>query len=148
MDKQFSQNESGIRGDISTMPLVAIVILNWNGKKYLAQFLPSVMKSTYSNKKIIVADNASTDDSLLFLRENFPTVEILQNKVNEGFANGYNTALRQVEADYYVLLNSDVEVTTGWIEPIITLMEADKKIAGCQPKILNYKKGPHIGALF
>jgi GT2 family glycosyltransferase len=138
MDNQFSENESGIREGISTMPLVAIVILNWNGKKFLTQFLPSVMKSTYSNKKIIVADNASTDDSVLFLREHYPTVEILQNTVNEGFANGYNTALRQVAAEYYVLLNSDVEVTPGWIEPVITLMEADKKIAACQPKMLDF----------
>jgi GT2 family glycosyltransferase len=138
MNTPLPENEAGKKDGFSAMPLVAIVILNWNGKKYLAQFLPSVIKSTYSNKKIIVADNASTDDSVLFLRDNYPTVEILQHTSNEGFANGYNTALRQVKAEYYVLLNSDVEVTPGWIEPIITLMEADKKIAACQPKILNY----------
>ncbi|MBL0183283.1 MAG: glycosyltransferase family 2 protein [Chitinophagaceae bacterium] len=121
-------------------PSVAIVILNWNGKKFLQQFLPSVMASSYTNKKIIVADNASTDDSIEFLKQQYPQVGILQNKSNEGFAKGYNTALKQVQADYYVLLNSDVEVTPNWIEPIIDLMESDKGIAACQPKILTYHK--------
>ncbi len=119
-------------------PLVAIVILNWNGRAFLQKFLPSVISSSYKNKRIIVADNASTDDSIAFLRANFPEVQIIQNKSNEGFAKGYNTALKQVQADYYVLLNSDVEVTSGWIEPIITLLESDKKIGVCQPKLLAY----------
>ena len=105
-----------------TQPSVAIVILNWNGKKILEKFLPSVMASAYTNpqdavhKKIIVADNASTDDSILFLRHYYPSVSIIQNSTNEGFAKGYNTALKQVSADYYVLLNSDVEVAAGWID--------------------------------
>ncbi len=119
-------------------PLVAIVILNWNGSKFLEQFLPSVVASTYSHKKIIVADNASTDDSISFLKNNYPEVSIILNPGNEGFAKGYNLALQQVTADYYVLLNSDVEVTPSWIEPIVSLMEADKKIAACQPKVLSY----------
>jgi GT2 family glycosyltransferase len=119
-------------------PLVSVVILNWNGRKFLEQFLPSVLASTYSNKKIIVADNASTDDSIIFLQQHFPSVQIIQNYSNEGFAKGYNTALQQIESDYFVLLNSDVEVTPGWIEPIIALMETDKAIAACQPKILSY----------
>jgi GT2 family glycosyltransferase len=119
-------------------PLVSIVILNWNGRKFLQQFLPSVLASTYTNKKIIVADNASTDDSILFLQQNFPSVQIIHNASNEGFAKGYNTALQQIESDYFVLLNSDVEVTPGWIEPIISLMESDQLIAACQPKILAY----------
>ena len=119
-------------------PLVAIVILNWNGRDFLQQFLPSVLESTYPNKKIIVADNASTDDSVKMLQQQFPTVEILINETNEGFAKGYNTALKKVESDYFVLLNSDVEVSPGWINPVITLMESDPAIAVCQPKILSY----------
>ncbi|MDN3655738.1 glycosyltransferase family 2 protein [Ferruginibacter paludis] len=118
------------------LPVVAIVILNWNGKHFLEQFLPSVIASSYQNKKIIVADNASTDDSITFLQQHFPQVEIIENNTNEGFAKGYNTALQQVTADYYVLLNSDVEVTPGWIEPIIELMENNAGIGACQPKML------------
>jgi GT2 family glycosyltransferase len=121
-------------------PTVAIVILNWNGKNFLQKFLPSVLASTYAEKKIIVADNGSSDDSVQFLQKNYPQVFIIQNKSNEGFAKGYNTALKQVTADYYVLLNSDVEVAPGWIEPVIELMENDKAIAACQPKILAYHK--------
>jgi GT2 family glycosyltransferase len=119
-------------------PSVAIVILNWNGKKFLEQFLPSVLASTYANKKVVVTDNASTDDSISFLQSDYPQVIIIRNSCNEGFAKGYNTALKQVQADYYVLLNSDVEVTPRWIEPIIELMEADKQIGACQPKVLAY----------
>ena len=121
------------------MPLVSIVILNWNGKELLQKFLPFVMVSTYANKQVIVADNASTDDSIIFLQQYFPQVEILANTSNEGFAKGYNTALRQVKSDYYVLLNNDVEVTPGWIEPVIDLMEKDDSIAACQPKLLSYE---------
>ena len=117
---------------------VAIVILNWNGRNFLEKFLPSVSASVYANKKIIVADNASTDDSIFFLQENYPQITIIQNSSNEGFAKGYNTALKQVEADYYVLLNSDVEVMPNWMEPVIELMELDKSIAACQPKLLAY----------
>lgn len=120
------------------IPSVAIVIINWNGKAFLEKFLPSVLASTYTNKRIIVADNASTDDSIIFLQQNFPEVEILTNTVNEGFAKGYNTFLKQVTSDYYVLLNSDVEVAAGWIEPVITLMENDHTIGACQPKLLSY----------
>ncbi len=119
-------------------PLVAIVILNWNGKQFLEKFLPSVVGTLYSNRKIIVADNASTDDSIPFVQQHYPEIEIIINNSNEGFAKGYNSAFKQVEADYYVLLNSDVEVTPNWIAPIIDLMELDKKIAACQPKLLAY----------
>ncbi|MFT3981780.1 MAG: glycosyltransferase family 2 protein [Ferruginibacter sp.] len=127
-----------------SLPEVAIVILNWNGRKYLEQFLPSVMSSTYANKRVIVADNASTDDSVSFLKQNYPQVELLINPTNEGFAKGYNTALKQVTSDYYVLLNSDVEVTPGWIEPVIELMESDWHIACCQPKLLAYHRKDHF----
>jgi GT2 family glycosyltransferase len=119
-------------------PSVAIVILNFNGRNYLQQFLPSVLASTYATKKIIVADNASTDDSVQLVKQQFSTVQLLLNTNNDGFAAGYNWALQKVEADYYVLLNSDVEVTANWIEPIIDLMEVDKNIGACQPKILSY----------
>ena len=120
-------------------PTVAIVILNFNGSEYLKKFLPFVIASTYINKKIIVADNASTDDSLKVLEKQFPEIEVIVNKQNDGFAGGYNWALNLIEADYYVLLNSDVEVTPNWVGPIIELMEGDQTIAACQPKILSYK---------
>lgn len=119
-------------------PEVAIVILNYNGRNYLEKFLPSVVASTYVNKKIIVADNASTDDSIVWLKKYFPQVDLVLLDQNFGFAKGYNQALKQVSARYYILLNSDVEVVAGWIEPAITLMEQDIMIAACQPKLLSY----------
>jgi GT2 family glycosyltransferase len=125
---------------LSSFPSVAVVILNWNGKHFLEKFLPSIIASTYKNFQIIVADNASNDDSISFLKEKYPQIKILVSKLNEGFAKGYNTALKQVTADYYVLLNSDVAVIPTWIEPIIGLMQADKSIGACQPKILSYDR--------
>lgn len=127
-----------------TFPSVAIVILNWNGKAFLEKFLPSVLATTYANKRVIVADNASTDDSLDFLSKKYPSVEIVKNESNFGFAKGYNVALQKIKAGYYVLLNSDVEVTPGWVEPVIDLMESDPLIAACQPKLLSY----HDKAMF
>lgn len=120
------------------LPKVAIVILNWNGKKFLEQFLPSVVSCTYSNHQVIVADNNSSDDSIDFLKTKYPSVQIIQNAGNWGFAKGYNEALKQVKADYYVLLNSDVEVTADWLEPMVDLLEKDKAIAACQPKVLSF----------
>lgn len=120
------------------LPKVAIVILNYNGRQHLRKFLPSVLASSYANHEIIVADNASTDDSLTFLRAHFPEIRLIELKKNHGFAQGYNLVLRQVKADYFVLLNSDVEVSPGWIEPIIELMERDRTVAACQPKIKSY----------
>ena len=119
-------------------PSVAVVILNWNGKKYLEQFLPSVLASTYCNFRVVIGDNASTDGSVEYLESYFPQVQIIQNASNEGFAQGYNSVLKKVEADYYVLLNSDVEVRADWIDPVIGLMESDKQIGACQPKILSF----------
>jgi GT2 family glycosyltransferase len=119
-------------------PKVAIVILNWNGRKFLQQFLPSVLQSTYNNKEVIVADNASADGSVQFLQKHFPQVTIISLKKNYGFASGYNEALKSVQSDYYVLLNSDVEVTPGWIGPVIELMEREATIGVAQPKILSY----------
>lgn len=137
MNKQHPDSNLHLHG----LPSVAVVILNWNGKKYLQQFIPSLLASTYPHKRIIVADNASTDDSVAFLKEYFPEVEILINTSNEGFAKGYNFALKRVESDYYVLLNSDVEVTPQWIEPIINLMQTDMSIGACQPKLRSYSNG-------
>ena len=104
---------------------VAVVILNWNGKSFLEKFLPIVIKYS-SSAQIIVADNQSSDDSVSFLKQHFPEVRIIINPSNDGFSTGYNLALKQVEAEYYVLLNSDVEVTEKWIEPIMDLMDSNK----------------------
>ncbi|MFH1159988.1 MAG: glycosyltransferase family 2 protein [bacterium] len=117
---------------------VAVVILNWNGKKYLEQFLPSLIQHTGSDAEIIVADNASSDDSVPFLQQHFPSVRIIRNSENWGFARGYNLALRQIDAKYYVLLNSDIEVTAGWLNPVIRLMEQDPSVGACQPKIRSW----------
>jgi len=116
----------------------AVVILNWNGRKYLEQFLPLLIQYSSGEAEIIVADNASNDDSISFLETNFPSIRIIRNASNEGFARGYNLALKQVEADYYILLNSDIEVTPDWIHPVIDMMEKDPSIAACQPKIRSY----------
>jgi len=117
---------------------VAVVILNWNGRKFLEQFLPSLIRFTGQEATIIVADNASTDDSVPFMEKNYPEIRVIRNPENGGFSKGYNQALKQVEAEYYVLLNSDIEVTANWIKPVIDLMESDPAIGACQPKILSY----------
>ncbi|WP_461790871.1 glycosyltransferase family 2 protein [Pedobacter sp.] len=130
-------------------PSVAVVILNWNGQKLLEQFLPSVVQTDYDNLKIIVADNASTDDSVAFIKKQYPQLGIIVNDQNYGFAEGYNKALQQVNADYFVLLNSDVEVPSNWISPVIKLMESDSKVAVAQPKIklyANKNSFEHAGA--
>lgn len=120
------------------MPKVAVVILNWNGKKFLEKFLPTVIKFSKKDAEIVVADNASNDDSVAFLKNNFPEINIIELSENYGFAGGYNKALQQIEATYYVLLNSDVEVTENWINPVVEIMEQNASVAACQPKILSY----------
>lgn len=116
---------------------LAIAILNWNGLRHLQTFLPSVVE--HSGKHgIFVIDNASNDDSVLWIKKNYPTVSIIQNTENEGFCKGYNLGLSKIEAEYYVLLNSDVEVTAGWIDPILDTMDQNQSISACQPKILSY----------
>ena len=126
-------------------PKIAIVILNWNGAKLLQQFLPSIVEFSKNDfPEIVVADNGSTDDSLQMLQHNFPEVKILDLKQNYGFARGYNETLKQIDADYFVILNSDVEVTTGWLNKPIELMETDPAIAAVQPKILNYHQKTHF----
>jgi GT2 family glycosyltransferase len=120
---------------LSALPSVAVVILNWNGRSFLEQFLPSVCRSTYRNLELYVADNASTDDSVAFVRTHYPQIRIILNNENNGFAGGYNAALQHVKADIYVLLNQDVEVEPGWIEPVVAQMQRDHHIAACQPKL-------------
>ncbi|MCY1524471.1 mycofactocin system glycosyltransferase [compost metagenome] len=116
-------------------PSVAIVILNWNGKKLLEQFLPGVISGAYENLQVVLGDNASTDDSVAFVKAHYPQVNIICNEKNYGFSGGYNHVLSKVMADYFILLNSDVEVQADWIEPVIALMESDPQIAVAQPKI-------------
>ena len=120
------------------MTKAAIVILNYNGLKYLQEFLPLVIKHNRDDCKIIIADNASTDASVSYLQENHPSLEILRLPKNFGFSHGYNEALQAVEAEYYILLNSDIEVTPGWIDPLLDLLDKNPEIAACQPKILSY----------
>ena len=123
---------------MSTSPKVAIVILNWNGQHHLENFLPSVFATTYENYEIIVSDNASTDGSVSLLQQKFPRVKLIRLDQNYGFAKGYNLTLEQVHADYFALINSDVEVQPGWLTPIINLLEEDRLNAACQPKLLSY----------
>jgi len=124
---------------------VAIVILNWNGKTWLEKFLPSVVKySSNSDYEIIVADNGSSDDSIAFLEQNYSNVRIIKLDKNYGFTGGYNKALKQVDAKYFVLLNSDIEVTENWLDILVQEMEKDENIAACQPKILAYNNKSHF----
>jgi GT2 family glycosyltransferase len=115
---------------------VAVVILSWNGKHFLQQFLPSIVQHTSTDLcEIIIADNGSTDGSIEFLKHNYPTIRVIQNSRNGGYAGGYNDALAQVNTEYFVLLNQDVEVTEQWVEFVLSEMEQDKHIAAAQPKL-------------
>ncbi|MEG2509406.1 MAG: glycosyltransferase family 2 protein, partial [Chryseobacterium sp.] len=116
---------------------LAIVILNWNGKSWLEKFLPSVVKFS-ENTDIYIIDNHSNDDSIPYVNLQFPKVKIILNDKNYGFAGGYNEGLKSVEADIYCLLNSDVEVTENWINPVLNLFDSNSSIAAIQPKILSY----------
>ncbi len=121
------------------MKKTAIVILNYNGKQFLEKFLPDVVLYSSDDADIWVADNCSTDSSVELLNTKFPdTVNIIENKHNGGFATGYNEALAKIEADYYILLNSDIEVTKGWVKPLVDMMESNSSIGACQPKIRSY----------
>lgn len=129
------------------MEEIAIVILNYNGVKFLENFLPNVIQFSPKNE-IYVADNQSTDNSIEFLKTNFPKVNLIVNKTNGGFAKGYNDALKEINAKYYLLLNSDIEVTENWLTPLYNCIQSEK-IAACQPKILSYyerNKFEHAGA--
>jgi len=119
---------------------IAIVILNWNGQQLLEKFLPSIVNfSTLENVSLYVADNASTDNSIHFIKENYPAIKIIQNKKNGGYAKGYNDALKHINADVFALVNSDIEVTENWLNPIISTFKNEPKTAIIQPKILDYK---------
>ena len=122
---------------------IAVIILNWNGAKLLHQFLPSIIQYS-ENATVYVADNASTDDSIAVLKRDFPTVKIIQNKSNYGFAQGYNEALQFIDEPYYALINSDIEVTENWLNPIIEMFYKEPNTAIIQPKILDYKKKTHF----
>jgi GT2 family glycosyltransferase len=121
------------------MARVSIVILNYNGKSYLEQFLPSVIRYSPGHE-IVVADNNSSDDSVMMLKAQFAEIKVLEFDNNYGFCGGYNRALAQLDADYFVILNSDIEVTKNWIEPIIRLFGSDEKIAAIQPKLLDFNQ--------
>ena len=122
---------------------LAVVILNWNGKSLLAQFLPSIIAHS-PHAGIYVVDNASTDDSIAFLQEHYPQLTIIRHSTNKGYAGGYNDALQQIDADIYCLLNSDVEVTPGWLRPVLACFQTQDSVAVVQPKILDYKQKTHF----
>ena len=117
------------------MEKIAIVILNWNGAAMLRQYLPSVLQYSRDEATIYVADNASADDSLTLLRQHFPEVKLILLDRNWGFAEGYNKALAQIDAEYYLLLNSDIEVTPHWLTPLVQFMDRHQEVAACQPKL-------------
>lgn len=119
------------------MDKLAIVILNWNGAKMLKTYLPSVLQYSKDEAVVYVADNASTDNSIALLKEQFPEVKLIILEKNWGFAEGYNKALAQVDAEYYLLLNSDIEVTPGWLTPMLSFMDSHEEVAACQPKLLS-----------
>lgn len=123
------------------MDKIAVVILNWNGCEMLRSFLPSVVRFSEADGGVVyVADNGSTDASVEMLRREFPTVRLIILKDNNGFADGYNLALKQVDAEYVVLLNSDVEVTEHWLAPLVAFMDAHPEVAACQPKIRSWRQ--------
>jgi GT2 family glycosyltransferase len=127
------------------MQKVAVVILNWNGEKFLKKFLPGVVTNTITqNVDVVVADNGSTDESISYIESNHPNVKIIRLDKNYGFASGYNLALKQIDAEYYVLLNSDVDVPQEWLNPLIQFMDKNPKAAACMPKILDYNNPSHF----
>ena len=131
------------------MQRTAVVILNWNGVQHLRRFLPSVVENTPAEVRVIVADNGSTDDSVEIIEREFPSVEIIRLDRNYGFAEGYNRALNQVNAEYCVLLNSDVETPKGWLEPLVARLDADEQVAAVAPKLLwseNHEQFEYAGA--
>lgn len=123
---------------------VTVVILNWNGKKWLSTFLPSVVKTTYQPCKILLVDNGSSDDSVAFVKENYPSIHLLELKENYGFAEGNNRALPVIDTPYFALLNSDVEVSPGWLEPLVETMDKRPELASVQPKILAWNQKDHF----
>ena len=125
------------------MTRLAIVILNWNGAAMLRQYLPGVLQHSRQVATVWVADNASTDDSVQLLRDSFPEVRLILFDKNWGFADGYNKALAQIDAEYFMLLNSDIEVTPNWLQPLLSFMDSHQDVAACQPKLLSIFKRDH-----
>ena len=125
------------------MDKVAVVILNYNGEKYLRKFLPTVISHT-AKGQVVIVDNGSTDSSISYLKSNHPDIKLIVLPHNLGFSDGYNQGLKQIEADYYLLLNSDVETSPGWLDPMINILEENPEIAVCQPKIRSYKQRDHF----
>jgi GT2 family glycosyltransferase len=136
---------------------VAVVILNWNGLALLKEYLPSVVNTVPDYAKVVLLDNASSDESLQFVKSDYPGIQIIQNEENYGFALGYNKGLKYVDAEYFVLLNSDIECAKDWIQPIINFMDDHQEVGACQPKIVDHKNqelfeyagasGGHLDAL-
>ena len=122
----------------------AVVILNYNGLRFLKQFLSAVIFQCPPGTEVIVADNNSSDGTVQWMKENYPEIRVIQNPVNYGFAKGYNEALRQVDAEYFVILNSDIEITPGWLAPLIEYMEQHPDVAACHPKILAFNDKQHF----
>ena len=125
-------------------PKVAVAILCWNGKEFLTKFLPSIVRSDYPNFEVYVIDNLSQDTSVSFVKNEYPDVKVIELGKNLGFAGGYNTALKEIEADYFIILNQDVQVDPGWIFPIVEMMENDGEIAACQPKVKAFYEQTHF----
>lgn len=127
------------------MTKTAVIILNWNGLEFLKKFLPSVVKYSLNNgTEICIADNGSTDGSADWINLNFRDVRLIRLEKNFGFSDGYNRAIEQIDAQYYILLNSDIEVTPGWLEPLISCLDDNPDVASCQPKILSYNRKDHF----
>ena len=127
------------------MNKVSVVILNWNGKQFLEQFLPALVQYTiHPEAEIVVADNGSGDDSLAFMLKVYPEIRIIELDKNHGFSGGYNRAIEQIDAKYVLLLNSDIEVTEGWLDPMLEQMEKDQLVAACSPKLLDFKRKSHF----
>ena len=126
--------------ETTNYPAVAVVILNWNGWNYLQQFLPTVLHSQYPNFKVYVADNGSTDNSIQKVKSTFPDLSIIDNKLNYGFAEGYNQALKSINEEYLVLLNSDIEVAPNWLKRPIEILASQKDVAAVQPKIMDFNR--------
>ncbi len=129
--------------EVIDLSSIAVVILNYNGKKFLEKFLPSVVAHS-GNARLYLADNASTDDSLQFVQSAFPQIVTIELRQNYGFCGGYNRALKSIEAEYYVLLNSDVEVTANWLTPLFRIMAGNNQIGAVQPKIKSYHNPTHF----
>src|SRR5437763_12623341 len=134
---------------MSNVPSVGIAILNWNGRHFLQTLLPLLQELSYPDYTVYIIDNNSTDDSIEFLKEHFPAVKVISLADNYGFAKGYNLGLAAIKEDYYLMMNSDVEVGKDLLQPMVDLMESDKQVAICQPKVLSLRNKEyfeHAGA--